>query len=185
MTVGQRNQPFPRLRTTHTPSLSEGHQCRSLSFLIKPPFRDSWLSIYYLPALQSWPLRLTCVNFLDQAPTLPPSITGEDKTRKPLNMGFIATDMSKFNLLSCSSTNCPLWHFNSLPDLTRHLPPIEAQRQPWKNFAQVSEQESYDKHQMYLRTSGGKPWNEWLRDYAGIVATPRTPAPPPPPESNL
>jgi len=70
--------------------------------------------------------------------------------------------------------------------MTPHsLEQIDSQRQPWKNFAQVSEQESYEKHQAYLRTSGGKPWNEWLRDYAGIVAAPRTPAPPPIPESDI
>jgi len=56
-----------------------------------------------------------------------------------------------------------------------------SQEQPWKQFWTVKDQGSYEKHQLYLETSAGKPWNEWLHDYAGVVATPRTPAPPKPP----
>ncbi|KAK4640673.1 hypothetical protein QC762_0096100 [Podospora pseudocomata] len=56
----------------------------------------------------------------------------------------------------------------------------EEQKQPWKNFAQTGgSNASYEKHQLYLQTSGGRPWNEWLKEYKGIVAAPRTPAPPP------
>lgn len=39
----------------------------------------------------------------------------------------------------------------------------------------------HEKHEAFKNQIGNrKPWNEWLQDYAGIIAAPKTPAPPKP-----
>ena len=44
----------------------------------------------------------------------------------------------------------------------------------------IEQQYSYDKHEAFKNQVGiKKPWGEWLHDYMGIVASPKTPAPPP------
>lgn len=68
---------------------------------------------------------------------------------------------------------------STVPSLCRAIGPKE---QPWKAFVvhQITQAESYDKHEAFKNQVGiKKPWGEWLHDYMGIVASPKTPAPPP------
>ncbi|TGO43679.1 hypothetical protein BCON_1107g00010 [Botryotinia convoluta] len=55
--------------------------------------------------------------------------------------------------------------------------------QPWKAFVnhQQGQVDIYEKHEAFKNQIGEKkPWNEWLHSYTGIIAAPKTPAPPKP-----